>query len=125
MKPTRLAPLIAPLIAPLFALAALAFAAPAALAQAPTQPADPAPPPAASMPAAPDGTPACRTSREPGEACACLSDTSNIGEAARTRDDGPVMCVVPAPTGASQGDAQEAETSDAGQDSQSGAEAQE
>jgi hypothetical protein len=109
----------------MIAIAALMFCAPAALAQATTQPADPASPPAASMPATPDGTPACRTSREPGEPCACLADTSNIGEAARTRTDGPVMCIVPPSTNASQGDAQEAETPDAGQATQQGAEAPE
>jgi hypothetical protein len=114
--------------APLIAIAAFAFMAPAALAQetnSQTQPTDPAPPPAASAPAMPEGTPACQTSREPGEACACLNDTSNIGEAARTRADGPVMCVVPPRTGASQGDAEaSAEAADQA-DTQQGAEATE
>jgi hypothetical protein len=110
--------------APFFAIAALLFFAPAALAQAPMQPASPTPPPAATMPAMPDGTPACRTSREPGEPCACLNDTSNIGEAARTSADGPVMCVTPERSNASQGDADPGDESARQDGAQSGGEAQ-
>ncbi|MBL8549762.1 MAG: hypothetical protein JNJ73_07235 [Hyphomonadaceae bacterium] len=58
----------------------------------PTSPPDQVDPAAQSTPAALQG---CRTRKEVGEACACLSDTSRIGTSTANPDGGRNICVRP------------------------------
>lgn len=57
-------------------------------------PAAPTTPPATTA-AAPDGTPQCRTRKEAGEQCSCLSAPTNFGTSAPAESGSHNMCVIP------------------------------
>lgn len=65
-------------------------------AQPAPQPATPATPPATTAEApAPTGEPRCRTSKDAGEQCSCLSAPTEFGTSAPAQSGSHNMCVVP------------------------------